>query len=48
MAVETHECDVCGDYRGEHDDVREHVMNEHGVSEDEVDEKVVALKDRGV
>ena len=48
MPVETHECGVCGEYRGEREDVREHVANEHGMSEDEVDEHVEALEDRGI
>ena len=48
MSVETHECDVCGDYRGEHEDVRRHVVEEHDVSEDEADDHVRTLEDRGV
>lgn len=48
MSVETHECDVCGDYRGEREEVVEHVADEHEISEEEADEHVETLEDRGV
>lgn len=48
MSVETHQCDVCGDYRGEHEDVREHVVSEHGMNEEEAEDHIDALEDRGI
>ncbi len=48
MPVETHRCDVCGDFRGEHEEVRQHVAESHDVDENSADDHVEPLDDRGV
>ena len=48
MPVETHRCDVCGDFTGEHEEVRQHVVEAHDADENSADDHVEPLEDRGV